>query len=88
MSCPAERWEEIRRKLIAWAKCRTADSDKSWITVREAARRLGLRQDEVIEMVEASEGLDLLVGIRTNNGIGTYDCKGDYQIEWFQEERT
>lgn len=85
------QWEKKRQQLISLAKRFQETSDGELISVRHAAKSLRIRQDDVIEMTEASDGLDLIVGMRVGGlggGVYEHESKGDYQIEWFQEERS
>ena len=54
--------------------------------VRMLSKLMRVRQSEIIELAEDSEVLDVIVGIRSGNGIGEFENIGDYQIEYYGEE--
>lgn len=57
-------------------------------TVRYFARRYKLKQNDIIDMVESSEVLDLVVGFQIGGGegYGSFDREGDYRVEYIGEE--
>lgn len=58
-----------------------------WPKVRDLARSLSVRQQEVLDMAEDSESLDICIGLRCGGGYAVEDRIGDYSIEWVGEER-
>jgi hypothetical protein len=53
-------------------------------TIREVADKLRLSMKKIIDEVDGSHaGLDILVGIRTNSGVGKLPRR-DWQIEHYQ----
>lgn len=57
-----------------------------WPTVRDLARRYRVTQDDIMDMVETDGDLDMAVGMRTYNGVGSFDRPGDYRVEYIGEE--
>lgn len=57
-----------------------------WLTVREAARTLRVRQATIIEHAEADENIDILVGLRNHSGSASFQSIGDYRLELIEED--
>lgn len=71
-----EQWCDKRDRLIAMAR-----ESESCLTVREAATKLRVRQQTVVDMVDEAEWLDLIIGCKQRGGYSVCDRMGDYQIE-------
>ena len=58
---------------------------QDWPTVRDMAIKYHCKQDDIIEAVESSDFMDLIVGMKNYNGHGEFENKADYRIEWFDD---
>ena len=56
-------------------------------TVRQVARRFKMRQEEVLTLIEDTEGLGVNIGVRVSGGGCWVEEKiGDYTVEAYLEE--
>jgi len=77
-----EEYTRLSQQLIYASK---PFQDKPWMefpTVRQLARKLGVKQSLIAQLVEDSESLDLIVGFRAGSGVGDLDTTGDYRVEY------
>lgn len=51
-------------------------------TVRDLARRFKRKQAAIMQAVEDSDNLDLIVGFGTNGAAGKFEREGDFRVEW------
>lgn len=51
-------------------------------TVADYARRLGVRQQTVVDLAEDSQSLDVLTGERAGNGVAAIRRIGNWQLEF------
>jgi len=75
---PTDKYERLKEALEELARRHHLGS----LTVREAAQKLRLRQTEILELVEASERLDLITAYRVGGGLGQITRQGDYQLQY------
>lgn len=79
--------------LFAYANqiARNAEAENKgtvYPTIREAARHFRVRQQDIEDACNDYTGpgyLGLIVGIRTGAGIGSYDRRGDCQVEAYKD---
>lgn len=70
------------QRLEAMAKAWSGNHHDEWPEMRDIARKLRMRHEDVMDMVEDSPNLILIVGEQTFGGIWTHQRTGDYKIEW------
>ena len=70
--------------IVEYVKERTGDDWWKWPTIRELAIKFRRKQDDIIDIVEAHDNLDLIVGMSNYNGYGEFELKGDYRVEWYE----
>lgn len=75
---PTDKYERLREALEELARRRQMGD----LTVREAAEKLRLRQAEVLELIDASERLDIITAYRVGGGLGQITRQGDYKIQY------
>ena len=75
--------DRISNRLANYVKTQMDKHWLDWPTIRELAVRYRIKQNTVIDIVESHENLDLIVGMKTYNGYGEFENKGDYRVEWY-----
>lgn len=79
---PTDKYERLKGALEELARRRQLGD----LTVREAAEKVRLRQAEILELIDASERLDLITAYRVGGGLGQITREGDYQIQYLLEQ--
>ena len=67
-----EKFVSTLEKLVKYTEGQMEQPWVEWPSVRELAKRYRVKQDDIIDMVESSENLDLIVGGRTGDGFWEY----------------
>lgn len=84
---PIERYQALQSKLIALIKPLAEKPHTEWLPVRDIAKTLRLRQQQVEELVEDTPELDLCVGFKAGSGgIAEFDKLGDYLVEFIGQD--
>ncbi len=86
MELSFKRYMVLQQRVALEAQKGVNKHHSEWVTVRSLAKRLRVPQDTIIDMVEGSSDLDLIVGIRCGNGVAEFGNKGDHQVEWIRED--
>lgn len=81
-----QRYEKRLSRLEELVKSKSNMEWTQWITVREAAIKLRVKQETIVEMVESSDNMECVVGIRSHSGSASFDNIGDYRIEHYEDE--
>lgn len=79
-----KEYDSVAPKLIEHTKNNMDVPWMEWPTVRDMAKKFKCTQTMIIDIVESSDNLDLIVGMKTYDGFGEFDRKGDYRIEWYE----
>jgi hypothetical protein len=74
------RLEESLSRLVQIVRSEQFASGSGPPTIRSLAVKLGSKQSDLLLLCEDSE-LNVNVGIRCGNGIGTFESIGDYTVE-------
>lgn len=89
-----EKWDleflnkkvERMRKIVRAKTSHAPETGTVFPTVRYVARRLQLRQSEIVELADVDEHIDLLIGVQIQGmGTGEFDNIGDYQLEYLDD---
>lgn len=81
------QWEKIEKILTKLPGYIQSKMDQPWLsypTVRDLARRYHCSQSDIIDAVESHDQLDLIVGMGTATGVGKFESKGDYRVEYYE----
>lgn len=71
-------------KLESHMEAVNSDGSYNFVKVRDLARRFRVKQQIILDWVEDSERLDLIVGGATYSGWFEHDHVGDYEVELYQ----
>ena len=77
------KWE---RDVARLKRACLAFDDEGYPTIRWLSRRLRMRHQSVIELVECTEHFDLLVAWRAGSGIASIEHPAEYMVEYYEEE--
>ena len=77
----------LKGRVFAYVKRRWEEDPFSLPTVRQIGKRFKMRQEEVLTLIEDTEGLGVNIGMQVSGGECWVEEKiGDYTVEAYLEE--
>jgi hypothetical protein len=86
MSIRPHRYLAVLRRIKTEARTSTHTHYSEWVTVRDLSKMVRISQNAVVEIVEETPELDLIVALGCGNGVAGLGAKGDYLVEWIGED--
>ncbi len=80
------RYLAVLRRIKTEARISINTNYSEWVTIRKLAKMVRVSQDAVIEIVEETADLDLIVALGCGSGVADFDSKGDYLVAWIGED--